>query len=509
MIEPIDFSRNENEYLTSDFKQQVLAFSILWAVFAFSLSAWVFLGKKVGPASLILDRRQAEGRVVETSSRGGSTAYDGSGFSSRAPIVRPYQTPEKSSEENWSHLSRVGDTPLAPTRNDKPVETEKPEPVQVQATAETAAAVPLPTASRPRPAKRPQQIAEENPDRLLYPVVSSRPQRGSLGAVGRAVERSMIRMVNLDGVYHVGMILDSSGKALISDAFVDDGSIGRIAYGGTMMSAELLGRDAEYGLALIQLPAGNYPTIPLSPDPPARGEELLAFGPTSSRAVSTTVRAGVGFGQAGYLVEGFLGNNTWGTPLLNDRGELVGCNFGSVPDFPGSGVHLAADSAAIYRLLRGYKNDSDSAFQATLHSALARLTSLAGETRDEDGVKKGRIMARVGVSQFFIGMSTSEAGKWVSSPTRSTGEPGVEIWDSKAPPMRIVFVNDRLVAVATDFTGFSTVTGLSMGARIDTSTLRRTFERFLLVDGLALTPGLDILLDREGKATQFVVRPEL
>lgn len=144
-----------------------------------------------------------------------------------------------------------------------------------------------------------------------------------------------------------------------------------------------------------------------------------------------------------------------------------------------------------------------------MREASARLTSLAGESSNKDGTKKGRILAKVGVSQFFIGMSTSQAGGWVSSPSKSTHQFGLEIWRSPAPPLELAFINDRLVAVSTDFSGFSTVTGLSMGARIDSSTLRRSFETFTLVDGLALTPGLDILLDTQGKARQFVVRPEL
>jgi hypothetical protein len=512
VIEPIDFSGNDDEFLSSDLKQQVLAFSILWAVIGFAFSAWLFLGKKVGPASLILDRRQAEGRVVDSSSHGSSTGYSSGGFSSRAPQVKAYEPPVPVRSDEWSHLAKLeaGTSPVELEQAEaKPKQREV---VEIDAEVDAASTTPVkePGRTRPRPVKRHEQVASENPDRLLYPVVSQRPEPSSLAAVGRQVERSMIRMVNVDGVYHVGLIVDSSGKALISDSFLQDGSIDRVSINGEMLRTQLLVRDAEYGIALIQLPPGNYgPSIPLAPNPPARGEELLAFGPSPSRCLSTVVKAGVGFGQAGFLVEGYLGSSTWGSPLLNDRGELAGCNFSSLPDFPGSGVHLAADSAAIYRLLRGYDSQDASRYESTLSEAYARLTSLAGETRDEDGTKKGRILAKVGVSQFFIGMSTEEAGQWVSSPNRSSGKPGVENWRSQAPPLELVFVNDRLVAVATDFTGFSTLTGLSMGARVDRQTLSRSFERFLLVDGLALTPGLDILLDRDGKARQFVVRPEL
>lgn len=511
VIEPIDFSGNDNEYLSSDLKQQVLAFSIIWSVVGFIFSAWLFLGKKVGPASLILDRRQAEGRVVDASSRRSSSSFGTGGFSSSSPRVSPYKAPERK-EQKWSHLAQVGtqgegDPTSLPAET--PKETRKP--VLLKAAIDAPAARTAHRTLTPmRPTRPREQLANDHPDRLLYPVVSGRPEPGHLAAVTRDVERSMVRLVNFEGAYHVGLILDGTGKILVSDSFLQDGSIDRVHWNGNVLKAQLLGRDAEYGIALLALPPGNYgPSIPLAPMPPARGEELLAFGPSPSRCLSTVVRAGVGFSHAGFLVEGYLGSGTWGTPLLNTRGELVGCNFSSLPDFPGSGVHLAADSAAIYRLLRGYQNPDPGAYDGTLTEAYSRLTSLAGETRDEDGTKRGRILARVGVSQFFIGMSRDEAGKWVSSPQRSSARDGVENWRSQAPPVELVFVNDRLVAVATDFTGFSTLTGLSMGARVDRQTLSRSFDRFLLVDGLALTPGLDIMLDREGKASQFVVRPEL
>jgi hypothetical protein len=516
VIEPIDFSANEDEYLSSDLKQQVLAFSILWAVLGFLLSAWLFLGKKVGPASLILDRRAAEGRVVDASSHGGSTSSGFDGFSSRAPHVQAYVPSAEVPPERWTHLAKL-EPGSSPPSSQAPEQAERHRHATVvEASAEVASSVPTRITRRhpspPRQVSRPSTPVEaaEDPDRLLYPAAASRPERSNLTAVARQVERSMIRMANIDGISHVGLILDSSGRTLVSDQFLSDGSLDRITIEGRMERATLLSRDPEYGLALIQLPAGRYgPPIPLAPDPPARGEELLAFGPSPSRCLSTVVRAGAGFGAAGFLVEGYLGSSTWGTPLLNDRGELVGCQFSSLPDFPGSGVHLAADSAAIYRLLRGYDSSDTSALDQSMQQAYSRLTSLAAETRDEDGTRKGRILARVGVSQFFIGMSTEEASQWVNSPSRTSGSPGVENWSSQAPPVQLVFVNDRLVAVATDFTGFSTLTGLSMGARVDRRTLSRAFDRFLLVDGLALTPGLDILLDHDGKARQFVVRPEL
>lgn len=506
MLEPIDFSQRPDEFLTSDFKQKILAFSILWIILGFGFSAWVFLGKKIGPASQLLDRRQAEGRVVDSSTHGSSS--DRAGGSGPSTFrVQPYVRPASADLDRYSGLTRLGPGSSVPLATKTPQAATKPE-----TRKEPAKALPIaePVASRPVAVKRPEQVAQENVDRLLYPVVGSRPERTNLTSVGRQVERNLIRMTNLEGQQHIGLLFDGGGRALISDAFINDGSLSRIWVEGRLEQAQVVARDPEYGLAVIALPVGRYGNgVPLAPNPPVRGEELLAFTPTSTTSVPTIVRAGMAFGSAGFLLEGVLGSHTWGTPLFNDRGELVGCQFSSLPHFPGSGVHLAADSSALYRVTRGYNSQNHAAFDQTRQEAYSRLTSLAGESKDENGVKKGRILAKIGVSQFFIGMSPTEAKRWITNPTRRTVATGVENWSNAAPPMELVFVNDRLVAVATDFTGFSTVTGLSMGARVDRSTLSRNFERFLLVDGLALTPGLDILLDREGKAKQFVVRPEL
>lgn len=505
VLEPIDFSHRDEEFLSSDFKQKVLAFSIIWGIIGFALSAWVFLGKKVGPASLVLDRRQAEGRVVDSSTHG----YSGGGESSHSSSfsVRPYVRSSQSKLSRYDNLVPLKSghsAPVAPKREVTPT----PKPKRVEVTAELPTSQPV--AARPVSVKPPEQVARENVDRLLYPVMGSRPERSNLTAVARQVEKSMLRMANVEGQYHVGLVFDGGGKALVSDSFLSDGSLSRIWIEGRTVQAEVLNRDPEYGLAVISLPPGRYgPGVPLAPVPPTRGEELIAFAPSATRCLPVTVRAGASFGSAGFLVEGCLSSQTWGTPLFNDRGELIGCQFSSLPDFPGSGVHLAADSSALYRVTRGYSSSDTGAYTRTRNDAYARLTSLAGETRDENGVKKGRILAKIGVSQFFIGMSPQEAGKWINTPHRRSVAPGVENWVSTAPPMELVFVNGRLVAVATDFSGFSTVTGLSMGARVDRSILNRNFEKFFLVDGLALTPGLDILLDREGKARQFVVRPEL
>ena len=515
MIEPIDFSGLEDEYLSADLKQKVVAFSILWALVGSLFSGWFFLRKTKGPASEVLDRRKAEGRVVNSRSNR-SPSNDGfGGFSFHAPKVRPYKRQPTTEDDEWSNVATLR-APKSPMRSDivagKPAAKRRPAPKVLTAKLPEPEHSAAPVVKRAAPVVLPPTKKTPPPeavDRLLYPIVGERPARSNLTSAAGKAQQSLIRLANLEGQYHLGVIVDESGRALISDALLLDGSLNRVWYNGTLVRTEVIARDPEYGLALIRLPSGSYPAIPLAPGPPARGERLIAFGPTASGSVSTQVRAGLGFAAAGFMVEGHLGTGTWGTPLLNDRGELVGVQIGSLPNFPGSGIHLAADSAVIYRMRRGYDSSNVSAFNQTQRALYARLTSLALESKGQDLQKKGRVIANVGVSQFFLGMNKQEAARWVPSAEKFTVSPGVENWKNSAPPLELVFVNEHLVAVATDFSGFSTETGISMGARIDSRSLSRYFDNFLLLDGLALVPGLDIVIDSEGKARQFVVRPAL
>ncbi len=514
VIEPIDFSGQEGEYLSADLKQKAVAFSIIWAIVGALFSGFFFLRKPKGPASQLLDRRQAEGRVVHPrSNRSDSQAY--ASFSAQAPSVRPYRRKPSNEEDPWSTLAAV-DTPKSratPTAiKENPTAKLPPAPRVLTAKLPAPRHTAPPVVKRAAPVTLPPSKKSPPPeaiDRLLYPIISERPDRTNLTSAAGKGQQSLIRLANLEGQYHLGVIIDPSGRALISDALLQDGSLNRVWYNGTQVRAEVVARDPEYGLALIRLPSGQYPALPLAPGPPARGERLVAFGPTTNASVSTQVRAGLGFAAAGFMVEGHLGTGTWGTPLLNDRGELVGVQISSLPNFPGSGIHLAADSSVIYRMSRGYDSGNRAAFDQTQRAVYARLTSLAIASRGQDRQKKGRVIANVGVSQFYLGMDKQEASRWVPSAKKFTTSPGVENWKNSAPPLELVFVNEYLVAVATDYSGFSTETGISMGARIDSRYLSRYFDNFLLLDGLALVPGLDIVINSDGKARQFVVRPAL
>lgn len=494
--EMIDFSGEENEFLTGDLKQQALAFAILTSLTGFILSAWFFLGQRAGPATELLDRRQAEGRVVKGGYRSGDRDYGGGLRHFKAPRVKP-QKRQKTTRDvpEWKNLTALD------KQKKKPKKKKKKKPVTIAATADTKPGY-LTSKIKPRPRKKKSLTDRDSLVRLLYPRVDERPGRSSLTAVESTVRDSLISVAGNGDRYSVGLVIDSSGKALISNLAAN--RVDRVYSNGRPLRARLLARDAEFGCAIIQVTGGSFPDIPLAPAPPGRGEELLAFTSSRRNIDSIWCDAGSSFGKAGFFVEGYLGRRSIGSPLFNNRGELAGMHFASLNGVPGSGIHLACDSAAIYRLVRGYGGGRG--YSSTESDALDQLVSLVRRGTGE--AKRGRVVAGVGISDFKLGMTTDEASRWLSSPEVSRPGPGRETWRSPAPPVELLFVNDRLVAASTQFTGFSTPQGMTVGAQVDEPVLGRQFDRYKLYPHLAITPGLDIMLGG-GRVTGLAVRPKV
>lgn len=491
----IDFSGEENEYLSGDLKQHALAFAILSSLIGFIFSAWLFLGERAGPATELLDRRRAEGRAVRVA-RSETGSYSSLGGFFRAPRVKKKERMAPRTRE-WKDLTALESVKVDPST--EPPEKKKKKKVLAASVVDRPDYLTATrrTTSRPGPARSDGGSLS----RLLYPRVGERPDRSSLSSVEASVKSSLIVVRGPGGKDTLGVVLDSTGKALVSNLVA--GQATQVWTDGGRLNANLLARDPEYGVALIQIEGGFFRDLPLAPSPPARGETLLAFGPGSGGALSAWCDAGPSFGGAGFLMEGYLGRNTWGSPIFNDRGELTGVHFSSLAGIPGSGVHLACDSAAIYRLLRGYQGGGS--YNSTETQA---LRALAGVAQAQGETRRSRVVAGTGISEFGIGMSRDEISRWVSSPRKSYPGAGRELWVSEAPPVELLFIDDRLVAGYTSFTGFSTPGGLSVGLPVDNSVLSRQFDHYKLYSPLAVTPGLDLILGG-GRITGFVVRPNM
>jgi S1-C subfamily serine protease len=504
----IDFSDRDGEFLCSDIKQQALSFATITAVIGFVLSFWLFFNRQVGPAADLLDRRAAEGRVVVQKRAGRADASD-SGFSFRAPRVKAYEPKEKQRERPaWKELRAAAAAVKANRKNSKDV-NRKVADTSLGVVPEYSRTTKAGPKSSPKVSQRAAPKSQPvDLDRLLFPIIETRPDRDSLIAVEESVRQNVFVLESPRGDTRLGVVLDSSGRALVSSSVAQAAYLHRIWSNGSWHQASVLAVDDEFGLALIQIRGGNFKDMPLAPVPPFEGERLVSFIARGRAPAGLTGRTGISFGRAGYFVEGDFSGSSVGAPLFNERGEIAGCQVYTLAGAPGSGLHLATDTAAIYRLLRGYRG-SAIGLSATEADAKSRLTSFLENVAQLGEAKRGRVLPGIGLSDFHLGMTESEVKKWVSTPKIQRFGDGLVTWQSPAPPVTLYFVNGRLALAATRHLGFSTSDGLSVGAEAQVRELSKDHGELEAYPGMLSLSGLEILLDSGGRVKEFVVRPAL
>lgn len=516
MSEVIDFSEREEEFLSRDLIQKVLSYAVISAILGFAISALIFLEGRAGPASELLDRRAAEGQVVthEGSDHSYNSSRNGGAF--RAPSMSPRtKRSERERAEAWKNVKHLKaqqvskPTTLAsntPKKTPKRIIKANLESASSYKQADKSASVKAKASTPDKKAAPPPTAADLN--RLLYPASTTRPARASFSEVEESLRQNLVFIPSEDQGGYLGLVIDESGKILVSSQALKEGVLSRVWIDGSPKSARLVSEDPDHGCALIQVSSGNYKTIPLAPSPPAPGQKLLTFRVSGRGGESLLCQSGIRFGQAGFIVDGEMPATQVGAPVLNDRGEFVGFHVSSLPDLPGRGYSLASDSSVIYRLARGYRGPSGglSSFE---NEALVGLSSYLADQRDSNQSPNGRIVPGQGISFFHLGMSRSEALGKVSQPEESTLKAGLDLVKSPAPPLDLYFAHDRLILIATQHKGFSTIKGLATGSELNERQLQRQFENGHISGSQALVPGLDIILNRSQRVVKFIARADM
>lgn len=506
--ELIDFSDRDDEFLCSEIKQQALSFAIITAVVGFALSSWLFISNKVGPASELLDRRLAEGRVVTKRSAGnGDSGYSPAGF--RAPRIRSADSDEFRRERPaWKDLPVVAKVEESSEEKSKPDKTRKIAKTSTgvvpgyKATKRT----PVKRLSRPKKTTKVRK-SDQDLDRLLFPIVASRPGRSSLQDVESKVRGNLLSMSDSRERFQVGLVLDSRGRAIVSSSFARSDYLNRMWAKGKLRQGRLLAEDREFGIALISVSGGDFKDLPLAPAPPLPGEPLLGFASRGRGALAKRLYGGFSFGKAGFFLDGDLDGSSLGTSLLNERGEVVGAHFDELPGAPGRGFHLACDSSVIHRLLRGYRGGGSQG--GTVSDAVNQLASFLADIESVGEARRGRILPGIGLSDFHLGARDTEAKNWASDPDVKKFGNGIERWDCPAPPVSLYFVKGRLAIAATEHSGFSTTNGLAVGAEANYRELVKKQPSLEKSGDLLTASGLEIALDSDSRVASFVVKPEV
>ncbi|MFN7854803.1 MAG: HhoA/HhoB/HtrA family serine endopeptidase [Dolichospermum sp.] len=156
-----------------------------------------------------------------------------------------------------------------------------------------------------------------------------------------------------------GFIINSSGQILTNSHVVDGADLVTVTLkDGRTFKGKVLGEDAVTDVAVIQIEANNLPTLALGKsDTLQPGEAVIAIGnplglnnTVTSGIISATDRSSSDIGasdkRVDYLqTDASINPGNSGGPLLNYRGEVIGMNTAIIQGAQGLGFAIPINTA--------------------------------------------------------------------------------------------------------------------------------------------------------------------
>jgi S1-C subfamily serine protease len=156
-----------------------------------------------------------------------------------------------------------------------------------------------------------------------------------------------------------GFIINSSGQILTNSHVVDGADLVTVTLkDGRTFKGKVLGEDAVTDVAVIQIEANNLPTLALGKsDTLQPGEAVIAIGnplglnnTVTSGIISATDRSSSDIGasdkRVDYLqTDAAINPGNSGGPLLNYRGEVIGMNTAIIQGAQGLGFAIPINTA--------------------------------------------------------------------------------------------------------------------------------------------------------------------
>jgi len=268
--------------------------------------------------------------------------------------------------------------------------------------------------------------------------------------------------------------------------------------------------DPSLGLALLRV-EGGVP-LPLAPAPPRAGTELAAGSGFGDRQVFqpclVTERLSDGF----FLFRGNILPSSVGAPLVNRRAELVGVVLGRPEGYPGHDYNLAADSSILLEWSEQGRVTSrpGPGWIRTASALVAR--DITPIPLQRGGRANPRVVPGTALGIFRIGNSRQEVQGFLGTGVSGTQGRAFETLSYPVHKLEFTVLGDRVVAITTTDSFYSTSKGVRVGTRW--SQVRRTAEFAEVLLGplpgtgqRALAPGLEVELDWEGRIQKMRVTP--
>jgi len=153
-----------------------------------------------------------------------------------------------------------------------------------------------------------------------------------------------------------GVIIDSAGYALTNEHVIYGcSSVGVLLDNGVMVSAQVVGWNKTYDLAVIKLDGSNFDTASFGDSNSIQlGAEVLAFGYPEAPYLgiqTVTITKGIisakrTFDNLPYFqTDAALNPGNSGGPLVNIEGKVIGINTSGFPEFQNIGFAIEINTA--------------------------------------------------------------------------------------------------------------------------------------------------------------------
>lgn len=334
---------------------------------------------------------------------------------------------------------------------------------------------------------------------------SSRPDHKGWVRAWSEARAACVTFSTRDGPGLGGVIVSADGKCLTCLSKANPELLSRVVTSAGITSGQIVGRDPDHDIAVVQLSGSQFPFIPISPDGPGAGEWFVtpnALDPNRNwqQQCLGSVSGGV------FRIRGASLYNSAGWPLINDRAEVVAVSIGKpyIFDMHNSAAVSASGLASL--LTSPGSNGVPRTCNDYFESMFGGLRTTGDRTRPTTANNKA--VPGEALGNYPLGMSRTQVVAELGSPS---GQDQVGSLSRLAFPTHHLvayLAKDQVVSWETDNTFYSYGRGISPGGTLDNGKFQSEFPGAIWYDNGGHTLGLANGMEVEcngGKITKLRV----
>lgn len=473
------------EYPTLKDLQRAGFLALLMALTGFVLSYLIFVRPERKALELAaVDRRSAERpqpQAYREHSGGGvyvhhAYASAGRGYRERETRVEPLKIPERPT----------------PTRRERPKPKATPVARPLPGSEYQSGDATRPSRMNPAPVQVESPAPSRRPDPKGFPRAWSEAQAGwaqfgdSLRGNGSGVAVSADEILTTLSAYRL-----SGGRGLLA---------------GRPFQGSLAAADGEHDLALLSCPGLEASPLPFCPEVSSAGETLVTGDPIRGGGL-LEVRSR---GAAGSFLA-FYGWNpslAGGSPLINDRGELVALAL-TRPSWGSLSWNVAVPASTLQSFLARRPQAGSSPPPPDLAWSQSLAARLAPGVERQGGLRaNARVMPGLAIGNYPLGIHLEQLTRELGPGEVQERRGDLERRHYSGPRLTFTLIRGSAVAIETDYTFYTLESGLAVNSSPNLEQMRANLPGSLVCDTPAasflVTSGLELEV-RQGKVQKIRV----